>query len=288
MSENIYGEGYESIGYESIYGQRASAEVQKKPWGRIVVLGLLLAIVLGECIWFCIFVPLRPLDSIRVSGNSLLTREELLQIGGINSLSSFFSINKTVVEQSIKNHYAVESVRLRKQFPDSLNINIIEKSRVAIIMAETVGDPVFLSLDKKGLVFQVDTMPALIKNPALANLPLLSGIVFEHPQIGARLPDFLLPLMQDLQELQEKYPQLLREISELYVYSEDNQSYELYIYPLQSGIRFRIGSQLNMDKLTYMMVILDLMNTENFNTKEVDIRGRIAMYTPNKEDEHAW
>lgn len=247
---------------------------------RLAILGVLALVLVAELVWFCIIVPLLPLASIRINGMNLLERSLVLEESGVDGSSSWFSVDCAAIEAALSTLPAVRSVVASRRFPDTLTIDIVERSAVAVLMAGTADAPLLLSMDSEGVVFNVES-PSSCKKPALlAAVPLVSGIVFEYPQPGSRLPDYLVPLVADLGSLAVALPTLTRELSEIQVFPKEGLRYELVLCPVRAPVRFRIGSLLNRDTLTYMMFMLDVLEANGIETDVVDLRTGSAVYVP--------
>ncbi len=274
--------------YERIHGLSLEDEgegaVEKAPARmstlRLAILGVLALVLVAELVWFCVIVPLLPLASIRINGMGLLDRGQVLERAGILGDSSWFSVDVSAVEGALSSLALVETVSVNRRFPDTLTIDIVERSAVAVLVGGNPDAPLLLSMDRDGVVFNVER-PSSCRKPALLSaVPLLSGIVFEYPEPGVRLPDYLVPLVASLGTLSSELPALMREVSEIQVFPKDGNRYELVLCPVRAPVRFRIGSLLNRDTLTYMMFMLDVLEANGIETDVVDLRTGSAVYVP--------
>lgn len=283
MADNFLYEKYQYIDHDGAKAEAPRKAAFRFSGIRVRILIVLSIILLAELVWFCIVVPLLPLASVRVNGVQILDRTSVLQIAQIDGTSSWFSVNPQRIQERLSSIPALESVQVTRRFPDTLTLDIRERSRVALVLANSDTGPLFLSLDREGVVYSAESPKAFVSPAQLSMVPLLSGIVFEHPVEGNRLPAFLLPLMKDLSTLASEVPALLRELSEIQVLSKDGLSYELVLFPVREPVRFKTGALLNRDTLTYMMFMLDVLSTNGIKTDEVDLRTGTAVYIP-KED----
>jgi cell division protein FtsQ len=80
--------------------------------------------------------PLGTIQSIQISGNRLLTQEEILRRINDYRGVSYFQVSRTDLETSLKSFSEVDRVQVEKKFPNKLYIMIQEKSVVAMMKME--------------------------------------------------------------------------------------------------------------------------------------------------------
>ena len=111
-----------------------------------------------------------------------------------------------------------------------------------------------------------------------ASLPVVSGLVFENIAAGLRLPEFLVPLFNELHTLRVDAPELLSTISEIQINKKKYDAYELTLYTVYNPARIRIGRHITEDKLRYMLLLLDVLNEKGVALDELDFRTGTASY----------
>ncbi|MFA6506830.1 MAG: FtsQ-type POTRA domain-containing protein [Treponemataceae bacterium] len=237
---------------------------------------LALAVVLVvEAVWFLIAVPCMPLRSVEIFGADGLSRSSLYLAAGLKEKTSFFSLDARSVKRGIESLAVVESVSVVRRFPDGVRINVVMRSQVAVALAVTSDARTLpVSIDRNGVVFKVGSGVA----GSGASGPIISGLLFENPQPGIKLPLFLHSLVADLARLRAENPALLDALSEIRVVKKGYDAYELVLYPSYRAVRVRIGSQLNEDVLRYMMLLLDVLASKGIETDELDFRTGTAAY----------
>ena len=135
--------------------QRKPLDLKKylRPLGRIA-LGLTAVTIAG----LILFVAYRTLNSatffriktIDVSSSKRLTREEILAISGVEPGRDLARLNLKRMGEQLSQNPWVETVHIRRYFPDALSIDITEREPVAVINMGFI-----YYLDQKGNVFKV-------------------------------------------------------------------------------------------------------------------------------------
>lgn len=132
---------------------------------------------------------------IEISGNSVLTAEEVGQASGIAAGSNFFGFSSNAAEKAVQQLSAVESVTVRKHFPGLVRIEVHEYPKVAYRLGSGGGMEMLLA---NGLIFPVSGPAAVLDKP------ILSGWSEDDPQLRK--------LCEALRTIPDK---LLAEISEI-------------------------------------------------------------------------
>jgi cell division protein FtsQ len=245
----------------------------EKPLKRILIAcSILLA---GELLWLFVINPCMPLSVVDIKGFDGIGRTAVLEQAGIDSRSSFMSVNAAAAEKALSALPMVESAKVIKHFPDSVEIVITNRIPVAAGSADLGGRTVPVLFDKDGVLFQIGQNGGVAVNTAL---PVISGLVFENIAPGLRLPDFLLPLFKDLHTLRADAPELLSTISEIQINKKTYDAYELTLYPVYNQAKIRMGQRITEDKLRYMLLLLDVLNEKGVVLDELDFRTGTASY----------
>jgi cell division protein FtsQ len=237
----------------------------------------------GELIWLLVITPAMPLNNVIVSGMDSIERQAILNAAGITPRTSFFAFNQISAKEKLLKIVQVESVEITKTFPDSVKIVLTARKAVALSLATIGGITQVLVLDKNGVVFEIGKAGVLATPRGLAIsgvLPIISGVVFVNPVPGLKLPEFLLPLLNDLSVLEEKSPELISVISEIQINKKTYDSYDLTVYPAYTPIKVRFGAELNENELSYMLLTLDVLRERGTNSDEIDFRSGTASFTP--------
>ncbi|MGA2546887.1 MAG: FtsQ-type POTRA domain-containing protein [Rectinemataceae bacterium] len=215
-----------------------------------------------------------------VSGNSSMTREEVLSAALIHETEYFFSLDVARVKAALAADPRVASASVSKLFPNGLRILVAERRSVAAVLVTIAGAASAVCLDSEGVAF------AEASPEEAASVPVLSGIRFEGFRFGMRLPPSLTALVASLGAIQSSEPALLSAISEIRVVKPANGSLpagaapELIIYPLNQRIPVRAGASLDAPTLRSIILVLDVLGTKGLGSsvQEIDFRTGTVVY----------
>jgi cell division protein FtsQ len=262
---------------EDIDSQVPGADEQEnfkfeKPLKRILIGCLIL--LAGELLWLFVINPCMPLSSVKITGLDGVSRVTILELAGIDSRSSFMSVNAQAAEKALSALPLVETASVTRRFPDSVEIVIKNRTPVAAAAADINGRTLPVFFDREGVLFQIGS--GGIK--AAGSLPVISGLVFENISAGLRLPEFLLPLFRDLDALRSGSPELYSIISEIHVNKKKYDEYDLTLYLVYNPVKIRIGKHITGDNMRYLPLLLDVLNREGVAVDELDFRTVTASY----------
>lgn len=114
---------------------------------------------------------------IAVNGTNNVTREEIIKLSSIYYGENIFRINKKNSMKSIFQNPYVKMIKIDRQLPDKVTIDIIEREVMAYV--PYVGS--YLNIDDEGMILEIN--PA-IKKP---DLPIIKGMKFETFKVGEHL-----------------------------------------------------------------------------------------------------
>jgi cell division protein FtsQ len=238
------------------------------------ILVIVLLAIGAELCWLLLISPFMPLGTADIIGIPDIDRRVVLAQAGINSHSSYMTLNAAEAEASLGNLYQVESAQVIKHFPDS--VRIILKGRQPVAMSLTMVEgrimPVFL--DRQGVVFKIGDDGDLSRS-----IPLVSGIFSEEPFLGMRLSPSYNAFLVNLERLNRSSPELLSTISEIGIRRKAYNGFELLLYPRYEPVRIRTSPELNEDMLRYMMLAIDVIVSQGTKVYEIDFRNGTASYT---------
>ncbi|WP_163536718.1 FtsQ-type POTRA domain-containing protein [Gracilibacillus sp. YIM 98692] len=199
--------------------------------------------------------PLSHVKEITVTGHKWVTTEEIISLSEVSGQSNYWGVNSTKVSQSIEQHPQIESVKVVKNFPNQIHLEVEELKHVGYVLE---GNNIY---------------------PILANGDLLEDIGWENvestvPFIKGFQNNYLDELVDELDRLSPKVMALISEI--LWTPSEGNP-YKVTLfmtdgYEVESTIR-NLSSYLD----SYPSIISQLDNNESGKIK-IDEGG--AVFTP--------
>jgi len=254
----------------SRYGTASSRKIEKGLKRLLILAGIILS---AQLIWLFGVSPCIPFTTVEVRGFDGLDGAQALAFANIPEGASYITVNAKEAQQRLASHSLVESARVIKRYPDRLSIFLEPRRAVAVSLAEINGKQVPLCIDSHGVVFKIND------NAAQAhNLPILSGLVFERPSLGMRLPASLVPLLENISGIHDGSPELLAALSEIRINRKAYDDYDIVLYPVHSSIRIRLENNLTEDTLRYVLLMLDVFESRFPKPEEIDFRLSLGSY----------
>lgn len=131
----------------------------------LILIGIILAILFSTSLF--------NIETINVSGNAIVSSEEIISLSGIQKHSNLFRINKSGAITNLKTNAYVEEVIISRKLPNQINIEIEE--RVPKYMLQFADSYVYVN--NQGYMLE-------ISNEKL-NIPILIGISTDLSNIKA-------------------------------------------------------------------------------------------------------
>jgi cell division protein FtsQ len=252
----------------------AHAKMDRRLKWLLLALAILLA---GELVWVLVITPCMPLSAIEISGIPGLSRGDVLAQAGIGMHTSYMTLDTRGAELALGAMYQIESARVTKQFPDTARIVLEGRTAAAMSLVPVNGrmEPVFF--DRHGVVFRIGNSGAG-GDLDPETLPIISGLVFENPSLGMRLPAVFQRFLADLARLNSAAPELLGTISEIRVNPKPYDGFELSLYPVHYPAKIRVGNELTADTIRYMLLLVDVFIKQGVAVDEIDFRTGTASY----------
>ncbi|MDR2759913.1 MAG: FtsQ-type POTRA domain-containing protein [Spirochaetaceae bacterium] len=264
-----------------VYAEEAVFRDKKNDSGsdrRLKRIVIILAMVVGaELCWFLFISPCMPLQAVEVKGIPDIERDLVLNQAGINSHSSYMTVNAAVVETHLEELYQIESAKVIKHFPDSVMIVLEPRKALAFALAKTGGKITPVFFDKQGVIFKIgSSQEDEILSPSI---PLISGLALDEPVLGMRLPSVFAGFLASLERIHTSAPELLTAFSEIGIHQKTYNGFDLILYPNHNPVRIRSVAELNEDMLRYMMLAIDVIVSQGTQVDEIDFRTGTASYT---------
>lgn len=177
--------------------------------------------------------PVFNINYISVSGNSYLSKEQIIEASGLNKNSNIFVFQTKKAVSGLENLSFVDTAQVKRIFPTSVKIYIKECTPAAQI---SCGQSLYLVVDKKAKI--LDTASVTDKY----DVPVISGINVSEFEVGKKVK-------VENEKTFEKILLLSQEIGENSM-TEDTQSIyakdeDLYI-KLKRGITCNLGQGDNL------------------------------------------
>ena len=213
--------------------QRKPLDLKKylRPLGRIAF-GIAAVATVGVCIFgICKLIgstTFFSLKTIEVSSTKRVTREEVLAISGAAPGRDLARLDlKRMGEQLTLNPW-IETVRIRRYFPDGLSIDITEREPLAVVNMGFI-----YYLDKSGKVFKV------LNQGDRLDYPVITGFNEEDLiKDPAGTGEALKATCELLQILREKGALILADVSEIHY----DRGYGFTMFTASGGLPVKIGS----------------------------------------------
>lgn len=210
---------------------------------------ILISLLIGSII-FVMMSPIFNIVNINVSGNSKITKEEIINLSKINIGDNIYKMNLTNSKKNIKSNSYIESVEIKRKIPNVIDITV--KERTPKYMLQYGNQMVYIN--SQGYILEI--------SDEILKLPILIGYKTENDKIvpGSRLVE------EDLNKL-EKVIRLMDSansngISDL-ITKINIENKEDYVIILETkGITVYLGDmekEIN-EKMRYLKEILNLEN----------------------------
>jgi len=253
-----------------LYDRRKAEPARRMRQLFMILIVVLAIILLIEIVFHFVVSPRLRLTTVEiVAGGALsLTNEAIVKLTGLQGNETFFEVNEAEISARIASFAPVKSVNVEKVFPNTLKISIEQREPLALSLSEVEGRSVPIILDEEGVVFQIGASVTDF------DLPALSGFTFEYVELGQRVNRALLSFFEDLKELKTASPALFSLISELKFVKKSRAGFEVVLFPRDYRVAVRIGSQLNIDIMRRIFLVLDVFASQGMlpSIEEVDFR----------------
>ncbi len=240
----------------------------------ILVIALCLFLV-GELVFHFVIAPRMSVRSITIKSDSSLSKEEILTVAGIEESMYYYNLNTVQIRENLESLAQVREAVVEKVFPDALNITLYGRAPLAMFFFTTPeGASIPLVIDDQGVVFEIGS------GVSEWDLPVITGVKFRQLKVGMKLPEAVLPILQDLRTLQNQEPNLFRLISELRLISKSTGVLDILLYPVQYPVRLRLSAGLEPAVMRNALIILDLLAGQEalLRVRELDMRTGEVVY----------
>ena len=239
-----------------------------------VVFCILCFALLCELVIYKYIMPSFSSPKVTVTGQKEYSAEEIARLLLPMNSTNWFNFDVDQAAAVISNDAGIDSVTIRKKFPDKIYINVEERIPVAMVFLMDNGLSSALEVDKNGVLFPQ-------KHSELTEssfLPIVSGLPIEYMAQGMRIPAKYRPLIEQISKIKQMPQQYFASISEICVIPKNSGNYELALIPAQSKVKVLTDRALNEDALKYMMIVLDVLNQLGSDVSEVDLRYGSVSY----------
>ncbi|MBN2092380.1 FtsQ-type POTRA domain-containing protein [candidate division KSB1 bacterium] len=200
------------------------------------------------------------LRSIKVEGNQLISKENLLKKANIDSSKDLFELQPAEIEKRIKKEQPlVADVQVHRELPTTIRINVDEVDPIAKIAKENQ----WYGVDEDGNIL------AGLKSIELYDYPVITGLMLEQKSNNqVVLPEGFQDVLKCLKTQKKMNPLVLNQISEINYHSKSG----LIFYLIDSGTPVIIGKDEIEKKLFKFNKVYPILVTELNMTQFVDLR----------------
>jgi cell division protein FtsQ len=168
------------------------------------------------------------LKTVQVSHTMRLSRDEILSMAGVEPGRDLLRMNLKRMGEQIAQNPWVETVRIRRYYPDGLSISIVEREPLAVV---NMG--FFYYLDKKATVFKV------LNQGDRLDYPVVTGFSEEDLSSDpAGTKEALNDTCKLLTILRERGAFILADVSEIHY----DKGYGFTLFTASGGLPVKIGS----------------------------------------------
>lgn len=141
--------------------QQQIAIKKKKAILKIVKVLTLIIVIIGVSIYVALS-PLFNIKEINVTGNSKLSKEEIISLSELKTDENTFKVSKKNIKNKVKANAYIENVKIRRKLPDKVEIIVVE--RVATYMIPFANS--YIYINNQGYMLEITSqkaeMPAIV------------------------------------------------------------------------------------------------------------------------------
>jgi cell division septal protein FtsQ len=198
------------------------------------------------------------LDRIDVAGINKLTRDEILSAAAVKTGDDLLGMKLVSMGEQLSKNPWVASVRVRRNFPHSLAIDIVERQPVGVV---SMGYLYYL--DNRGDIFK-----PLQEGDSL-DFPVITGLAEDdliHDPAGAKETlQVVLSLLEELKK--ERSGIALADISELHY----DKGFGYTLFTMDKGLPIRLGTEDFSEKLDRLAKIYSQLQPQMPGLEYIDL-----------------
>lgn len=141
--------------------QQQIAIKKKKAILKIVKVLTLIIVIIGVSIYVALS-PLFNIKEINITGNSKLSKEEIISLSELKTDENTFKVSKKNIKNKVKANAYIENVKIRRKLPDKVEIIVVE--RVATYMIPFANS--YIYINNQGYMLEITSqkaeMPAIV------------------------------------------------------------------------------------------------------------------------------
>lgn len=210
------------------------------------------------------FFPYFNISETEVTGIDSLTKEQVLEICGVENGTNIFIFNTSKACKKLKENNYVKEAKIVKSLPHKLTINIVENQVRGYIPYMNA----YLYIDENGRV--LDSKTEMKKQ-----LPILTGLKFDGFVLGEVLETDSITTYKSVSELAELFSRYELLDAVIKVDVADDSDIHMYIDKLE--VKFGGFDDAN-EKIAYLNEILKTVDTSVAGTVDLTLDNPIYKY----------
>ena len=219
----------------------------------------------AEVVWSRAVAPRLAIERIVFESDLALTDGQLLEMLDIDG-RSWATVDEEDLTARLESYPVVRKADVAKVFPDTLRIYVYRRLPLAVAFTGDGAAPVPAVFDEEGYAVKVGGGAGL-------DLPVISGPRFPEPDLGARLPESLRPVLADLSGLRSDDPKLFNLVSEVEILPKGD-GYDLRLYMNHVRIPILVDGDLTAESIGRAVLVLDVLEAGAADAvEEADMRG---------------
>jgi len=225
----------------------------------IILIGVMFSLIFLRLLAKIDKLNLFPIRNVQIYGSSVLTTNSIAKLIGLDSNSTLLLFSKKKAINVLESDKRIKTVEIVRVYPDTLKIQIIEKDRFAVLLAE--GKIYLLSKD--------GTVLSMI-NKKVNGYPLITIKSFNDDIIvGREIGNFIVrSILQSIWDIKGKYPNFYKSI---YSFLIDEAG--VYLKLNNANANIYLGNNINSEKLERLRALLIVLknNYSEFDTDQLEI-----------------
>ena len=210
---------------------------------------------------------------IQVEGCLRHTKDQILYIAGIKSQTNLFSLNLKNICQCLENSPWIERAKVKRIFPDKLDISIIERKPAALINLKQL-----YLIDKKGTIFKKAE-----REDGLLAFPILTGVTWQDLMKPQGTHTHLITQTLTLMAILEEEGIDISAISEIHL----DPTFGLTVFTTHHATQIDMGFPPFQEKCRHLCSIMEDLKRKDLIPQTIDLnyscRAFVKAKPQNKE-----
>ena len=206
---------------------------------------ILFGIIIGILVFLCKS-DLFSICQIEIVGNEQVSQEQILELSAIKVDDNIFLCNMIKTKKNLKSNPYIEQIKITRNLPDNIKIEIIEKQKAYVIEIDTG----YAYIDNQGYVLEISDIKI--------DKPVLQGYTTEKEKIipGSRLNEEDLERLGDILKIIKNSKEIEIQDKITKIHMENKTNYILTLQELKKVIY--IGDKNNLaNKMLYVKAIIE-------------------------------